>query len=147
MKMIALLAVACTFVVAGSVTSRAADSLTLKTDHARFTIEGRGFITSIAAINSGKLYSPIGHQSPLLSLHESGQPNDKLVLPSAASFPLFGGRVTLKYPGGATAVIKVAGKGSHLRFQLLSLEPRGTVDNVVWGPVNTTITGKIGDLT
>ena len=121
-------------------------SRVFETDHARITIDGRGFITSIVARRSGKEYSPAGRPSPLLSLHEDGQPNDKLVQPVAASFSHQGEEIKLKYAKGATASVTVNAKGAYLRFQLVSLEPRGTVDNVVWGPVNTTIRGKIGDL-
>ena len=109
-------------------------------------MDGRGFITSIVARGSGKEYAATTHPSPLLSLHEDGQPNDKLMPPASASFSLFGGKIKLKYPNGATAVVKPKANGAYLRFQLVSLEPRGTVDNVVWGPINTTIRGKIGDL-
>jgi hypothetical protein len=124
----------------------AAGSWTFTADHARIAIDRKGCLTSIAARGSGKEYSPADHPSALLSLHESGHPNDQLVRPASASFSRLRGELKLKYPNGATAVVKAQTKGAYLRFQLVSLTPRGTVDNVVWGPVNTTIRGKIGDL-
>ncbi|HET6248308.1 MAG TPA: hypothetical protein VFE47_11465 [Tepidisphaeraceae bacterium] len=109
-------------------------------------IDKKGFITSITSRDSGKEYSPASHPSPLLSLHEDKQPNDHLVLPASAIFHDQEQTVELKYPNGATAVVKVAAKEDYFRFQLVSLTRRGNVDNIVWGPVHTTIRGKIGDL-
>jgi len=131
---------------AGSVSARAGEGREFGTDHASIHIDAKGFIASIVARSSGKEYSPAAHPSPLLSLHESGQPNEKLVLPAAASFSRRREEIKLHYPNGATASVTVKTKGAYLRFQLVSLDPCGTVDNVVWGPVNTKICGKIGDL-
>jgi hypothetical protein len=132
--------------VADAAMARAGEGRAFETDHARVTIDDKGFITSIVARGSGKEYSPVGHPSPVLSLHEGGQPNDNLLPPTVASFAQAGEEITLKYANGATAVVKARVTGAYLRLQLVSLDPRGTVDNVVWGPVNTTIRGKIGDL-
>ena len=81
--------------------------------------------------------------SSLLSLHESGQPNDRLVQPTSAADRGDKGEIELTYPNGAKAIVKAAAKEDYFRFQLVSLEPRGrsekgTVDNIVWGPLNTT---------
>jgi hypothetical protein len=130
----------------GSAAARGGGGWAFSTDYARMTMGGNGCVTSIIAQRSGKEYSPAGHPSPLLSLHEGGQPNDKLVAPASASFSPSGEEIELKYPNGATAVVQAKAKGAYLRFQLVSLDPRGTTDSVVWGPVNTTIRGKIGDL-
>lgn len=54
--------------------------------------------------------------------------------------------ITLTYSNGATAVIQVVAKEHYFRFQLVSLAPRGDVDNVVWGPWYTTVSGKMGDI-
>jgi hypothetical protein len=149
-----------------------ADAL-LKTRYATLRIDDNGFITSLTARNSGKEYSPAGHPSPLLSLHESGQPNDKLLFPRSAAFlagrsrlpsgtnkaptaPAAEARsfpaertyweIELKYANGAVAVVKVEAKEDYFRFQLAALTPRGNIDNIVWGPLHTTISKIIGDL-
>ena len=119
---------------------------TLQTRHARIRIDDKGFITSIASRQSGKEYSPAGHPSPLLSLHEDGQPNDKLLAPVYAELHTAKKEIALKYSNGATAVVKAEAKDGYFRFQLVSLTPRGDVDNIVWGPLHTTIAGKIGDI-
>ena len=143
-KRINSLAAVCLLSVAGSLCARATDGHTFSTDYARITIDPNGCISSIVAPNSGKEYSPVGHASPLLCLHESGQSNDKLLLPLSGAF--VGETITLKYANGATVLLKARATGSYLRLQLVSLEPRGTVDNIVWGPLNTTLRGKMGDL-
>ena len=53
--------------------------LSLHTRYAGIRIDEKGFITSLTSRQSEKEYSPAGHPSPLLSLHEDGQPNDKLL--------------------------------------------------------------------
>jgi hypothetical protein len=118
----------------------------LQTEYATFGFDDQGFLLSITSRQTGKQYCPGKHPSPVMSLHDNGQPNDKLVLPVAARFATDKSEIELKYPNGATAVVKAEAKSGYLRFQLVSLTPRGTVDNIVWGPVHTKIAGKIGDL-
>jgi hypothetical protein len=119
---------------------------TIQTRYASVQIDDRGFITSLSSRQSGKEYSPVGHPSPLLSLHESGQPNDQLVLPTSAVIHTKRSEIELKYPNGSVAVVKMAAKEDYFRFQLVSLNPRGSVDNIVWGPLHTTISKLIGDI-
>ena len=118
----------------------------LKTRYASFRLDDKGFVTSIADRKSGKEYSPAGHPSPLLSLHEEGQPNDKLLAPQSAVFRFLSHTIELKYSNGSVATVKAETKGAYCRFQLVSLQPRGKVDNIVWGPVNTRISKIIGDI-
>lgn len=117
-----------------------------QTRHAALKISDKGFITSLASSQSKKEYSPVGHPSPLLSLHESGQPNATLVSPLSAVFHPQDKTLELKYPNGATAILKADEKEGYFRFQLLSLDPRDKVDAIVWGPINTTVSGRIGDI-
>jgi hypothetical protein len=128
-------------------TTAAADAIrTLQTRDATIQIDARGFITSLVSRQSGKEYSPPGHPSPLLSLHESNQPNERLVLPTSATVVPGKEEIELKYPSGAAAVVKAAAKGNYFRFQLVALTPRGDVDNIVWGPLHTKVSKLIGDL-
>ena len=119
---------------------------TLQTRHAKFGLDDKGFLISITSLQTGKQYCPGKHPSAVMSLHESGQPNDKLLKPVSAKFDFDKHVIELKYANGVTAMVKAEAKDSYLRFQLLSLEPRGTVDNIGWGPINTKIAGRIGDL-
>jgi len=117
-----------------------------QTRYSRIVIDGNGFITSLMSRQSGKEYSPVGHPSPLLSLHEDGQPNDKLLVPVSAAFHPAQKEIELKYSNGAVAVVKAEAKETYFRFQIVSLEPRGKVDNIVWGPLHTTVSKIIGDI-
>ncbi|MFI5384904.1 MAG: hypothetical protein ACHQ50_02180 [Fimbriimonadales bacterium] len=117
-----------------------------QTRDARIQIDGRGFITSFVSRGAGKEYSPPGHASPLLSLHESGQPDGLLAFPTSASFRAKNSEIDLSYSNGAIARVKAAEKGRYFRFQLVSLANRGAVDSVVWGPIHTNISKVIGDL-
>jgi hypothetical protein len=122
---------------------------TLQTRYASLRIDDKGFITSLKNKTSGKEYSPPGHPSPLLSLHEDGQPNTTLLAPVSANFASDEAGVSafsLTFSNGSTANINVMEKDGYFRFQLVSLAPRDKVDNIVWGPLNTSISGKIGDI-
>lgn len=119
-----------------------AHSLTLQTAYARFTVDRTGFISSITSLQSGKEYLAEGKPSPVLSLYERG----KFVLPISASYDLSRQTLMLAYPNGATAKIKVLEQGKYFRLQLLALKRRGTVDDIVWGPIHTTISKTIGDI-
>ena len=120
--------------------------LNLSTQYAAFRLDDKGLIVSVTARESGKEYSPAGHPSPLMSLHEYGQAYSQLESPVSAVFHRDTQLIELRYPNGAVAIVKPVAKMTYLRFQLLSLTPRGNVDNIVWGPLNTTISKRIGDL-
>lgn len=118
-----------------------------RTPDATLNVDDKGFIDSLVATQSGKEYSPSGHASALMSLHVSGKPNTELVTPTSAAYDAATKSFTLKYPNGSVAVVKAEAKADYFRFQLVSLTNRESVDNIVWGPVNTTVSGKIGDIT
>jgi len=120
--------------------------LSLQTRFAAVRVDDHGFITSLVSHPAGKEYCPAGHPSALLSLHEAGQPNDTLVQPVSAVYRPEQQEAVLKFANGAVATIQIASKDVYFRLQLKSLTQRGTVDNVVWGPLATTISGKIGDI-
>lgn len=127
-------------------TAGAGPLLSLQTSYARIQIDRGGFITSLVSLESGKEYFPADHPSPLLSLHEYRQPYSQLIFPISATFDGRKHQLRLKYPTGATAVVRLAQKEKHFRFQLVSLAPHGTADNIVWGPLHTTISRIIGDI-
>ncbi len=115
---------------------------TYQSRYARIRIDGRGFVTALVSRLSGREYSPQGHPSPLLSVHDRGA----LLSPLSASFHQGNRVVELRYSNGATATVKIAARERYFRFQLTSLSDRGTVDDIVWGPINTTVSQTIGDL-
>ena len=118
--------------------------VTLKTHYTSLQIDATGAITSLRARTTGREYSPAGRPSPLLGLQKS----DALLTPTEAKFIKRGSdyEITLNYPGGITARLTATEKRDYLRLKLISLSPREGIDSVVWGPVHTTISGRIGDL-
>lgn len=114
----------------------------LKNRYASVEVDPRGFIVSLVSRASAKQYSPAGHPSPVLSIQDGG----RLLEPTGAVFHTKSREIELKYANGAVAVVKAEAKPTYFRFQLLSLEPRGTVDDVVWGPLHTTISHRMGDI-
>lgn len=122
--------------------SPGAPILTLQTLYARITVDGKGLITSLTSRQSGKEYLAGGKPSPILSLYERGN----YVFPSSAAYSAARQTLTLTYPNGALATVKVLAKGKYFRVQLLALQRRGMVNNIVWGPIHTTISKTIGDI-
>jgi hypothetical protein len=120
----------------------AAPILSLRTSYARITLDGHGLITSITSRQSGKEYLATGKPSPILSLYENG----KYLLSSSARYHPAQQTFTLAYPNGASATVKVVEKAKYFRFQLLALDRRGTINNIVWGPIHTTVSKTIGDI-
>lgn len=116
------------------------------TAYARITLDSRGFITSLVASKAGKEYVPRGRPSPLMSLHVAGQPAAALVRPVTARLSPNRKSIALTYPNRAVATVSIAAKDGYFRFQLDRLVNRGKVDAVVWGPLDTTISRRIGDL-
>lgn len=96
---------------------------TFETRYARIRIDEKGFITSLKDRKTGKKYSPAGHPSPVMSLHENGQPNEKLLPPVAATFGE--DRIELKYPNGALATVKCDAREDYFRLQLVLDAPGG----------------------
>jgi len=112
----------------------------MQTRDALIRLDRTGAIASIVSRKTGKEYCASGQSSPLLCLSEHGH----LILPSSAAFK--GKEIDLVYPNGAKVKVLVSQEDRYLRFRLASIENRGNVDDVVWGPIRTNISKTIGDL-
>ncbi len=114
----------------------------MDTRYARIRINNQVYITSISDKASGREYNPSGDSSALLSLYK-----DKSAMgPVSATLDPAGQLLSLSYPNGAVAKLKIEQKRSYLRLQLVSLTPRNGVDNIIWGPYKTTISQMIGEI-
>lgn len=120
---------------------KAEDVFHFKTRHVTLTVNDAGRVVSIRSA-SGKEYVPKGNESALLNLHKDG----KYIYPVSASFDQDRSEMSLTYTNGSVAKVKMEDKDDYLRWQVLSVEPRNGVDNVVWGPYNTTISKYIGEI-
>jgi hypothetical protein len=49
------------------------------------------------------------------------------------------GALTLQYSEGIAVVVKTATKATHITFEIVSVEPEGGVELVIWGPYPTRI--------
>lgn len=116
-----------------------------RTTYAQIALNDRGFVTSMRA--RGREFLANGKPSPILSLWANG----KTILPVSATYK--GRFLTLRFANDDVANVSVDSKGSYLRLQLKSLTPRTaepgskeTIDDIVWGPLHTTISTTIGDM-
>ncbi|MBV8251893.1 MAG: hypothetical protein JO154_04730 [Chitinophaga sp.] len=119
-----------------------AQSIRLETKYAIFTIDSKGFISSIKNKKTGQDYCPKGHRSALMSLYA----HKKYILPEKATALKQKNQVILSYPNGSEATIKMDQQPTYLRLQLLSLTKNEGIENIVWGPYKTTISTLIGDV-
>ncbi|CAN5444266.1 hypothetical protein BH11ARM1_BH11ARM1_02230 [soil metagenome] len=122
-----------------------AKEIVFQTQDARIQVSREGLVTSLISRRTGKEYSPSDHASPLLSLHEADQA-DNMLAPPVSAVSVSKDEIELRYQNGAIARVKAQSKGRYFRFQLLSLTNRGNVDDVVWGPIKTTVSKRIGDI-
>lgn len=117
-----------------------AQGFRLKTDYLTMQVNEKGYIVSLKDNQTGKEYAPKENPSPLLNLSKE----KNYIHPVSAYRD--GENVKLKYTNGSEAIVKVHAKGGYLRMELTSLSPRNGIDNIVWGPYNTTISKYIGDV-
>ncbi|MBC9930587.1 hypothetical protein [Chitinophaga qingshengii] len=123
-----------------SAAGTSAQGKVFRTMHASFTIDGRGYITSIKDKRTGKEYCPAGMSSPLLCLYKDKQ----WIYPVKAIID--GALVKLTYTDGSIATIKSDEKKEYLRLQLVAVDNRSHADNIVWGPYKTNISKTIGEI-
>ena len=115
--------------------------LTLKTRSATFSIDKAGAFRAITG--SARNYLASGQPSPLLSLRVGGE----FHTPSHASYHPRGSTLTLHYDGiGATAVVALVEKPTHVTFELTRLRTRNPVELVLWGPYPIAIGDLVGEV-
>lgn len=100
-----------------------------------------GVVRALFDRSSGENYVSAQQSSPLLSIRVGGQ----FQVPQAMQYEVSQDLLTLRYPAGATAAIKVAKKPTHVTFELMSIDSKDRVEVVVWGPYATRIKETIGE--
>ncbi len=108
-------------------------------DNSKIVLQN-GYITSIVDLKTNKEYLPSGQTVPLMQVKIAG----KLYQPSAASWakPV----LTLTYKEAkVSAKVNINNKGKYCVFELTNLDPKATVDAIVWGPYATIISETVGD--
>jgi hypothetical protein len=107
----------------------------------RLEMNGRGRITALVDKNTGLDYRADAVESPLLSVQLGGV----LHPPRSFAWEPESAIATLGYSEDVAAQVRVTQKSTHLTLELLSVEPVGPVELVVWGPYATTISDTIGE--
>jgi hypothetical protein len=118
--------------------------ITLKTKYASISINEKGYITSVKDLSGKKEFIAKGQSSPLLSVYVWDK--KQTFEPRSALFNKTKNEFTFEYQNGTEAIVKVSPKEEYFRFELIDLKNRNGVDNVIWGPVKTSISKTIGEL-
>ncbi|MGJ7029690.1 hypothetical protein [Niabella hirudinis] len=116
-----------------------------KTDYFKIRISNKGFITSMSnnAAGTHREFSPANQPSPLMQLYDGAK---KIYYePVKASYKATEKVLTLTYPNGSVARIRMALQQKYFRLELLSLSKREGIEAIQWGPYATTIDEKIGE--
>jgi hypothetical protein len=124
--------------------SREREIVSLTTKHLSLGISSKGCITSMRDLKSGTDYKAINELSPLMALYTDHGDSIEY-LPEQAFYDETSGILTMDYPNGSVARIKIDNKQEYLRFELLSVEPRYDIRLVVWGPFCTSIGETVGE--
>lgn len=119
----------------------AAETLALKTRQATFIIDETGAFSAISG--NGRNYLAPEQPAPVLSVRVAG----KLHAANRAAWDAAGSTLTLDYDGiGATAVLAVRAKPTHVTFELTELHCTNRVDLVLWGPYPVDIGDLVGEV-
>jgi len=101
------------------------------------SIDGKGNIDALEVLPAGKNLVAKDSAGVLLQLVKDG----KQYKPESAAFAK--NTITLRYPNGLIARIRVSSKNTYLRFELTEISK--DADAVIWGPLNTSIGDTIGN--
>ena len=112
--------------------------VTLITKYFRLDLNTAGMITSIEDLATGKNHLSDNLESPLLSLMDS-----TIIHPNALSYDLESKVLTLSYPSGSKASVKVKENDDYLRFEVLSVEPRGNITPVSYTHLTLPTTERV----
>ena len=105
----------------------------------RITRDGR--IGSFADLATGREYLPEGMEPPLLTLR--GGAGDRY--PERARFSSSDSTLSLLYPDGLEASLRLRSRPTHLTLELVELSDPTAVALALWGPYPTTIRETIGE--
>ncbi len=112
-----------------------------KTEDAQFGINSKGKLGEVSI--QGQSQIPDVPRSSLLSL----MVDEKIVPASRASWNAQRGWINLDYDAiGATAVIAVFNKRTHIALELIGLRSKKNVDLVLWGPYPISIGDIVGEV-
>ena len=110
-----------------------------KTPTFKLSIDSKGLINEFTDTTTGVNHLATDSISPLLALRSNG----KWEFSSSAKFS--NKQLELEFENGQIAVVSVVEKDTHIKFELLSLTNKDSIDLIQWGPYRTTIRKVIGE--
>jgi hypothetical protein len=118
----------------------------LHTDYLSIRINIHGQVTSMQniSVQPAREFCAIDQPSPLLSLYDIKK--KQYYQPLRANYDKRMQTITLYYPNGSVAKVKLQPQRQYIRMTLLALQPRNGVDNIQWGPYHTTINNLFGEV-
>jgi hypothetical protein len=120
--------------------------LDLSTGYFKIHINNKGFITGMKniTVKPSQEFSPKDKPSPIMCLYDGRK--KRYYEPQKAIFKKSNSILSLVYENGSVATIVVSVHKKYFTFKLLSLSPREGIDDIQWGPFNTSITNLFGDI-
>jgi hypothetical protein len=134
-----------------SIAWAAEEPLSFEAGRLRVLVDQSGQVQSLCDTQGGQDYLAPGQPAPLLTLVLPDKDKTSWAAPTSASFDRASRRLTLGFGSmGATAVVRVVVKPTHLTFELESVEI-GNRDGdkpmeIHWGPLPTTIHQTVGEV-
>lgn len=116
-------------------------SLVLRADGCELELDSVGHVTRRTRGPDARELLTAGG-SPLLQIVSGGATSP----PTRASFDADSGEFSLEYePACTTLTVSARERGTHLTFEVVRVEG-DTPDGVLWGPIQTTVGGSIGEI-
>jgi len=105
------------------------------------TMNGKGQITGMLDLESGKEYLVVGQESFLVSLQSEGI----LYYPDKLKWDKNGSLLDLTFESiQTTANIQFGKKKNYFTIELVNIDSQAEIEKVIWGPLNLTLSEKIG---
>lgn len=132
-------------VAATAAPATAAGPFTIDTGRLDIVLDSTGTVTGLVDETTGKDYSSPTHPEPLIKLVANGAE----ALPTAVTYNASTSTYDFTF-GGANdthALVKVTPKGAYSTLEVTALTPGSGIDVSVlmWGPITTSITHKVGE--
>lgn len=117
-----------------------------QTDYFKVHIDQRGFITSMknSTVKPHREFSPVDAPSPLMQLYNGN--TRQYYAPVKASYQPSAKMLSLTYPNGSVAQVRLTQHAKYLKLTLLSLSPRAGIEGIQWGSYHTNINNLLGEI-
>jgi hypothetical protein len=113
----------------------------LETDSLQIDIDTTGRVVGLLDKTNGQQNAFPDRPSPLLQVRIA----ETLREPERMEWNADRRQMTLHY-GPVSAVVQVAERSTHVRFELIAVEPLDAIDRVQWGPIATRISANVGEV-